>query len=111
MWCIGTLACRHQGYFQFCDIIRQTEGFTLFLAKVRDCITDLTPPPVKKAYSQAFRLTSIENICLWLGKGSGRKACPVWFQGDNCLQDFVLTSDKTDGTANENVVEIKSAVP
>jgi len=67
--------------------------------------------PCKKASSQAFRLTSIEDIYLWFGNGSGREACPVWVQGDNCLQAFVCASDKTDGTANEDVVEIKSAVP
>lgn len=37
--------------------------------------------------------------------------CPGWVQGENCLQVFVCASDKTDGTANEDVVEIKSAVP
>jgi hypothetical protein len=51
------------------------------------------------------------DICLWLGKGRGREACSGWVQEDNCLQAFVCTSDKTDGTANKYVVEIKSAVP
>ena len=32
-------------------------------------------------------------------------------QGDNYLQAFVCASDKTDGTANEDVVQIESAVP
>jgi hypothetical protein len=73
------------------------------------CNGSLTP--CQKKSSQAFHLTLIEDICLWLGKGSGREACPDWVQGDNFLQAFVCANDKTDGTANEVVVEIKSAVP